>query len=269
MNHFLTSRNMARPLVAARDVMTLNLDGNPDADDGRRPYLERFIHGETYRARPDVQAGRAQPHPVRHPLRRHPERQAAARPPHRGRPGVDVPTFEIRDPDGPATDMPVRDAHLEEVLAKTLATACVALMRGHGIVVVGHTLRAAVYHAGQRGRERAAAGRCRAAWSARVSERRGDRRRRAVQRRPDRSNVGLVGSRGGEGRATMTVFDRETSSAASATFGSRSTAEGIVMWNTALRCDPAPLNAAGTFNSTSAGADRIVFFFNLGERVSP
>ena len=55
-DHFLLARNMAPGLVTPGDVLTFDLDGDALDAAGRRVYLERFIHGEIYRARPDVQA---------------------------------------------------------------------------------------------------------------------------------------------------------------------------------------------------------------------
>ncbi|WP_172292067.1 class II aldolase/adducin family protein [Pseudoruegeria sp. HB172150] len=43
-------------MIAAGDVAEFTLDGDPVADDGRRYFLERVIHGAIYRARPDVAA---------------------------------------------------------------------------------------------------------------------------------------------------------------------------------------------------------------------
>src|SRR6202162_6609209 len=54
--HFLLARNMAPGLVRRDDIITFDLDGTALDAEGRRVYLERFIHGEIYRARPDVQA---------------------------------------------------------------------------------------------------------------------------------------------------------------------------------------------------------------------
>src|SRR5579863_8783815 len=53
-NHFLMSRSLAPALVTADDIMEFDLDGNPVDARGRAVFLERFIHGEIYRARPDV-----------------------------------------------------------------------------------------------------------------------------------------------------------------------------------------------------------------------
>ena len=50
--HFLLARNMAPGLVRRDDIVTFDLDGAALDAGGRRVYLERFIHGEIYRARP-------------------------------------------------------------------------------------------------------------------------------------------------------------------------------------------------------------------------
>jgi HCOMODA/2-hydroxy-3-carboxy-muconic semialdehyde decarboxylase len=54
--HFLLSRNVAPALVTPGDILTFDLDGGALDATGQRVYLERFIHGEIYRARPDVHA---------------------------------------------------------------------------------------------------------------------------------------------------------------------------------------------------------------------
>jgi len=55
--------------------------------------------------------------------------------------------FEIREAGGPATDMLIRDRKLGAALARTLGAASFALMRGHGSVAVGATLKQVVYRA--------------------------------------------------------------------------------------------------------------------------
>ena len=55
-DHFLLARSMAPAMVTADDVMLFDPDSEPVGSDPRRPYLERFIHGEIYRLRPDVGA---------------------------------------------------------------------------------------------------------------------------------------------------------------------------------------------------------------------
>jgi HCOMODA/2-hydroxy-3-carboxy-muconic semialdehyde decarboxylase len=55
-DRYLLSRSMAPALVTADDIMEYDLDSTPADPRGRTSYLERFIHGEIYKARPDVLA---------------------------------------------------------------------------------------------------------------------------------------------------------------------------------------------------------------------
>jgi HCOMODA/2-hydroxy-3-carboxy-muconic semialdehyde decarboxylase len=137
-DRFLLARSVAPELVTAADIMEYDLDGNPVDARGRVSYRERFIHSEIYRARSDVKAvvhchtASLIPFGITHvPLR-----------PvyHQGSFLADgVPVFEIRDAGG-MTDMLVGDAKLGRALAQTLANKPVALMRGHGAVVVGDSI---------------------------------------------------------------------------------------------------------------------------------
>ncbi|MES2945835.1 MAG: class II aldolase/adducin family protein, partial [Pseudomonadota bacterium] len=52
--HFLLSCNRAPGLVMAQDIMTYDFNGDPVEPSDKRSYLERFIHAEIYRSRPDV-----------------------------------------------------------------------------------------------------------------------------------------------------------------------------------------------------------------------
>src|SRR5882757_5471215 len=53
-NRFLMARSLAPALVTADDIMEFDLDGNAVGNSGRSVFLERFIHSEIYKARPDV-----------------------------------------------------------------------------------------------------------------------------------------------------------------------------------------------------------------------
>src|ERR1051325_8761115 len=55
-NRYLISRAMSPADVTAADIMEFDLDSNPVDRRGRSMFLERFIHGEIYKARPDVMA---------------------------------------------------------------------------------------------------------------------------------------------------------------------------------------------------------------------
>src|SRR5204862_7890855 len=61
--------------------------------------------------------------------------------------GLGVPVFESRHVGGPATDMLIRTPALGEALAKSLGNAAVGLRRGHGNVVVGGSVKEAVFRA--------------------------------------------------------------------------------------------------------------------------
>src|SRR2546425_8225254 len=53
---YLLSRSRAPELVERGDIVEFDLEGKAVSGDTRAPYLERFIHGAIYEARPDVQA---------------------------------------------------------------------------------------------------------------------------------------------------------------------------------------------------------------------
>ncbi|RYE75423.1 MAG: class II aldolase/adducin family protein, partial [Hyphomicrobiales bacterium] len=55
-DRFLLARNMAPSRVAAEDIVEFTLDGEAVNANGRKVYLERFIHAEIFRKRPDVMA---------------------------------------------------------------------------------------------------------------------------------------------------------------------------------------------------------------------
>ena len=53
---YFMSRSSAPSLVSPEDIMEFDLEGNPIDLQGRKIYAERFIHGEIFKARPDVNA---------------------------------------------------------------------------------------------------------------------------------------------------------------------------------------------------------------------
>src|SRR5262249_9344089 len=55
-NRYLMSRSIAPATVTADDIMEYDLDSKPVDAKGRGSYKERFIHGEIYKVRPDVNA---------------------------------------------------------------------------------------------------------------------------------------------------------------------------------------------------------------------
>lgn len=144
---YVIGRSLSPEQVTVKDLQLFFLDGRRADDDVQVPYSERAIHGAVYEARPDVQAichnhsPSVLPFSVTGvPLR--PMMHTA------GLLGTRVPVWDIRSAEGD-TDMLVRTMDAGRSLAATLGSARVALMRGHGSVVVGKNLReivmAAIY----------------------------------------------------------------------------------------------------------------------------
>jgi len=143
--HFLLSRNMAPALVRHEDIVTFDLEGTALDADGRRVYLERFIHAEIYRARPDVNAIVHSHSPSVIPFG---VTGQALRPVFHmsGFLGEGSALFEIRDVAGD-TDMLISNNALGVALANSLGSRSLVLMRGHGSTTVGASLEQAVYRA--------------------------------------------------------------------------------------------------------------------------
>src|SRR3989454_7889650 len=55
-DRYLMARSVAPALVTPDDIIEYDLDSNPINANGRGSFLERFIHGEIYKARPDIQS---------------------------------------------------------------------------------------------------------------------------------------------------------------------------------------------------------------------
>jgi ribulose-5-phosphate 4-epimerase/fuculose-1-phosphate aldolase len=144
--HYFISRSRAPALVTADDIMEYDLDDQPIDARGRSSYLERFIHSEIYKARPDVQAVIHSHSPAVIPFG---VSDVPLRPMSHmaGFLVRQVPVFEIRDSGGNDTDMLIRNKALGAALARKLGNAVVVLMRGHGDAVVGASIKTAVFHA--------------------------------------------------------------------------------------------------------------------------
>ncbi len=146
-DHFLLARSMAPALVTETDVLEFDTDGAPTEAGGPAVYLERFIHSEIYRARPDVvsvvhsHSPAVVPFSVVSGTKLRPICHMC------GFLGAATPVFEIRDVAGPGSDLLIRDSRLGAALAQSLGQSAAVLMRGHGSTVVGGTLRQAVFRA--------------------------------------------------------------------------------------------------------------------------
>ena len=142
---FVMSRALAPALVTAADLMELDASSEALPGDRRKGFIERYIHGEIYRSRPEVMAivhshsasvipfgvTRTKLRPIYHM-------------------GAflwsGAPVFEIRRC-RKSNDLLVRDRPLGRALAGTLGACNCVLMRGHGMTVVGESVPEAVYRA--------------------------------------------------------------------------------------------------------------------------
>lgn len=144
-DRFVLARNMAPGSVTEADLMEFDLDGSPLHDDARPVYLERFIHGEIYRLRPDViaivhsHALSLIPFGVMTSVPLRPLWHMS------GFLGQEAPVFEIRDAAGDQTDLLIRSGELGTALAAALGQSSLVLMRGHGATIVGESLPEAVF----------------------------------------------------------------------------------------------------------------------------
>ena len=140
-DHFLLSRDLAPALVTASDLIEYDLDGN-SVSDTRQGYQERFIHAAIYKARPDV---RSIVHAHTPSVLVFADSSVPLRPmSHMAAFIADgVPKYEIRTVQG-STGMLVNNNQLAAALAQTLGDKAVALMRGHGVVIVGPNIPEAV-----------------------------------------------------------------------------------------------------------------------------
>ncbi len=137
-NRYLMARNVPAELVEARDILEYDLDSKPVGGGNDALYTERYIHGEVYRARPDVNAV---VHTHAPPLIPFGVTGVALKPMYHRAAFVafGIPVFEIRDTAG-MTDMLIRDAKLGRALAGSLADKPAVLMRGHGATVTAPSL---------------------------------------------------------------------------------------------------------------------------------
>jgi ribulose-5-phosphate 4-epimerase/fuculose-1-phosphate aldolase len=144
--HFLLSRSMAPALVTSKDIMEFDENCEPINSEGRQPYLERFIHCELYRGRPEIQSVIHNHSPAvipfgvaNVPLRSIYHMSAFL--------GDSTPVFEIRTAGGEETDMLIRSRSLGAAMAAAMGNHPVLLIRGHGSTVVGNSLPQAVFRA--------------------------------------------------------------------------------------------------------------------------
>ena len=143
-NRYILSRARAPQCIETADLMEFTLDGVPLDAAGRKPYAERFIHGAVYEARPDVNAVVHNHSPsvipfgiTNTPLRPVMHMCASM--------GTRVPLWDSRSTFGD-TNLLVTNMEMARDLAAALGSHSVALMRGHGCVVAGRSVREVVFN---------------------------------------------------------------------------------------------------------------------------
>ncbi len=144
-DRYFMSRAMAPALVTPDDIIEYSLDSEPRDANGRGSFLERFIHGEVYKARPDINSVAHSHSPSVIPFGLVDTKMKAMF--HNAAfLAAGVPVFDISERFG-ATDMLVSDRPKGVAFAQSLGDKDVALMRAHGSVACGSTLPAAVFRA--------------------------------------------------------------------------------------------------------------------------
>ena len=137
-NRYFLSRAIAPELVTVDDILELDLDSVIVDSSGSSSYLERFIHGEIYKVRPDVQAvvHNHSPTVISFGIGSTPLRPVF----HQAAFFLDgIPIWDYRDfgtADGALVDTPGRGRGL----AVALADRPVVLMRNHGVSVVASSI---------------------------------------------------------------------------------------------------------------------------------
>ncbi len=142
-NHYYLSRAISAGMVTAADIIEYDLESKAVPGSSNDSYLERFIHGEIYKARPDVMAV----------IHAHSAEMIAF-----GASGVPlrnmihtgafindgVPVWDVRKFGGSADDMLIRNPVLGKALAAGLSNRTAMILFGHGVVIVGNSLPTAV-----------------------------------------------------------------------------------------------------------------------------
>jgi ribulose-5-phosphate 4-epimerase/fuculose-1-phosphate aldolase len=143
--HFIMSRSRAPALVTAADLMELGANSEPLPGDKRKGFLERYIHGEIYRARPEVMAIVHSHSPSVIPFG---VTRTRLRPIYHMGSFLwsGTPVFDIRKV-REDNDLLIRDRPLGHALAKSLGKCNCVLMRGHGMTVIGDSVQEAVFRA--------------------------------------------------------------------------------------------------------------------------
>jgi HCOMODA/2-hydroxy-3-carboxy-muconic semialdehyde decarboxylase len=142
-NRYFLSRSRAPELVDPGDLIEYDLDSQPVKEPGLAQYSERVIHGEIYKARPDVMSVCHHHSPAFLPLLATGTDYLPLS--HMGATGGIKPPFWDQHDEFGDTDMLVKKPAEGASLARALGKHDMVLMRRHGITVVGASVKMCVY----------------------------------------------------------------------------------------------------------------------------
>jgi len=144
-NRYFLSRSRSPELVEPDDILEYDLDSNPVKKTDQKLYAERVIHGEIYKARPDVMAVVHHHAPAVMPFCISGEELKPVM--HLGAViGHKVPMWDQYDEFGDTNLLLVKPEEGAS-LARALGYAPLVLMKGHGATVVGSTMQELVFRA--------------------------------------------------------------------------------------------------------------------------
>lgn len=141
-DRYFLACSMSPAIVKVEDIIEFNLDGTPVDHRERRPlYVERFIHSGVYETLPNAKATLHShaddllPFSISKNLRLRPVIHNVATMGHH------VPVWDIADKFGDETTLLVTNMEQGQDLAQCLDGNALALMRGHGFVCVGRSIK--------------------------------------------------------------------------------------------------------------------------------
>ena len=142
-NRYLLSRSRAQELVTPEDFIEYDLDSRPIREPGVGQYSERVIHGEIYKARPNVNSVCHQHEPAFMPLLATGSDYVPVF--HLGAVGgIKPPIWDQHDEFGD-TNMLVVKPEEGASLALALGPHWMVLMKRHGVTVAGTSVRDCVF----------------------------------------------------------------------------------------------------------------------------
>jgi ribulose-5-phosphate 4-epimerase/fuculose-1-phosphate aldolase len=138
-DRYLLSRSLSPELVTPDDIIEFTLEGEP-VDDSRPAYLERFIHGGIYEARPEIRAVVHAHAEAVLPFSVSKSAPLCCVAHVASDMGARVPVWDIAHKFGDATNLLVINMAQGRDMAQAMGNNSVVLMRGHGFSAAAESL---------------------------------------------------------------------------------------------------------------------------------